>query len=290
MINTYSREQVLDSLLRQNFSPQQAQAMYEAMGDERKSGNQIKSGYTAVGARGASLPSGDDGQQDSTFLPNLAEGAGTTAAMGYLSSKIPKLANKAYFGQNALRSMGRLAGTGLAGNIATMGTVLATDNNSYDRMTTPQIAADIAGSIGGYNLGGSLGQAAGERFAKSATAAGIQKAVESAAMHAGEAGLKGLAGRGAVTALAGRGAAALAGRAGGAALGSVLSPIGSIALGALGGWLLPKLLPNGSEAVKDDPLANQSNVVSDVIKRNRINNWKTPLGGDTTDQMYGEQP
>lgn len=43
-----------------------------------------------------------------------------------------------------------------------------------------------------------------------------------------------------------------AGRAIGGTLGSALGPVGSIAGAALGGWLLPKLLPNGSKSVVED--------------------------------------
>ena len=289
MINSYTPWQVLDALERQGYSKLQAAAMFEAMGGERKNSRQVRSGYRAVGAEDAETPSGKDGQQDSTLAPNLAEGISGTLAAGYLGHKLPKLTQGARFGQNALRAAGRFTGTGLAANLATMGTMALTDNNSYDRMSTPQIVADMGGSLGGALVGEGLGRAAGTRLARGATASGIKKVVESAAAKAGETGLKGAIGRGAVTALAGRGAAAAAGRAGGAALGTVLGPLGSIALGTLGGWLLPKLFTSGSEAVEDDPIANRDKIAN-MPRRRKKKEWETPLGGDTTDQMYGEQP
>jgi hypothetical protein len=250
MTDTYSPQQVLDALKRQGFSDEQAMGMYQAMGGMRRSSPQIKAGYGAVGAQGADLPTGRDGEQDSGLMPNLAEGVASTAAFGALNKHMPNIAGEVW--KNRARGAGRFLGTGVAGNLATLGTIALTDNNFYDTATMPQLAGDVGGSIAGGVVG------------DYALRAGAKKVVESVAKNAGAAGLKGVAARGGQVAgaLASRAGAALVGRAGGATLGSVLGPIGSVAGAALGGWLIPKLFEKGSTSVDED-------IMNDVIKRKK---------------------
>jgi hypothetical protein len=100
-----------------------------------------------------------------------------------------------------------------AGNLGTMNA-----SNFYDRATVPQMIGDAAGSWGG----GAIGRVGGAALGRA---------------------LGGAAGAAVGTA---------AGAATGAATGAWGGPLGMLAGGVLGGWLLPKLMPNGSKPVDED--------------------------------------
>ena len=216
MNRTYTQYQVADALVRQGYSPEQAESMAAAMGDMRAGPSQIRAGYRAVGAPGADLPTGRDGRMDSSFAPNLVDGLVFTGVSNAMEKKWPTLDEKQLKAKggwlgNKPRTVGKLAGIGLASNLANLGYLGLSGNNFYDRASVPQVLADMGGNV----AGGFVGEAA-------------------------------------MKAVAAKAATALAGRAGGAALGSALGPLGMIAGTTLGGWLLPKLIPGGSKEVAKD--------------------------------------
>lgn len=209
---TYTPEQVYDALLRQGYSQDQAMAIAAAMGDQRRSDAELRRGYEAIGAKGARMPSGDDGSVDSNFIPNLGEGIG--AALGYAAAmkKSPLL---------------RFGSSGLGAILGGMGGQLASGTNYYERATDPQLAADIGGSI--------AGAVAGEKAGGAIATKGAQMAAKAAASK----GIGKLAG----TTL-GRLLGAVGGPVGSLALGALG--------GALGGWGASKLIPGGSKSVEEE--------------------------------------
>lgn len=224
MNRTYTQFQVMDALTRQGYSPEQAESMAAAMGDMRAGPSQVKAGYRAVGAPDADLPMGRDGRVDSTFMPNLVDGLVFAGVNNAMEKKWPTLndeqlkAKGGWLG-NKPRTVGKIAGIGLASNLANIGYMGLSGNNFYDRASGPQMAADMGGNIAGTYAG----EAAGNMLKNAA-----------------------------VRAVAARGATALGARALGTIAGAPLGPIGSFVGATLGGWLLPKLIPGGSKEVAKD--------------------------------------
>jgi hypothetical protein len=171
MNRTYTQFQVMDALTRQGYSPEQAESMAAAMGDMRVGPSQVRAGYRAVGAPDADLPMGRDGRVDSTFMPNLADGLVFAGASNLMERKWPTLEgedlkNKGWLG-NKPRTVGKIAGIGLASNLANLGYMGLSGNNFYDRASGPQMAADLGGNI----AGGMAGEAAMKAIAKKASLA-----------------------------------------------------------------------------------------------------------------------
>ena len=193
---SYSAFQIEDALKAQGVDSELAQQIAWSLGDQRLDANQTKDLYSRLGAQGARLPEGQEGKQGGSFLTNLGEGVGGT--LGALALK-----------------RAPILGAMMGGTLGSVGGEKLSGTNFYERATTPQVLADMGGSM----LGGMAGSALG---------GGVGRA------------------------LAGRAAGAVAGRVAGGTLGSVLGPAGSIAGAALGGWLLPKLLPDGSKSVVED--------------------------------------
>jgi hypothetical protein len=73
---TYTAPQIYDSMLRQGFDADAARIMAMAIGGGRVTRDQLRQGYQKLGIKGAQLPSGTDGKQDSNLATNFAEGAG----------------------------------------------------------------------------------------------------------------------------------------------------------------------------------------------------------------------
>ena len=215
-MKTYTAEQVYDTLIRQGYDKETAESMAMAIGTKRVTNAQLNKGYDALGVERAGTPTGNDGKQDSNFLPNLTEGAAFAAALSGLNKVMPNKAGQPI--RNKFRGVGRFALPGVAGALATNAIIAATDNNYYDRATTPQIVADLGGSDAGSMLGDKLGTTAAAKIASSRLGS-------------------------------------LAGGRLGAAIGAAGGPIGILAGTALGtglGYLLPKLLPDGSKSVAED--------------------------------------
>lgn len=192
----YTAYQIQDALDAQNIDSDLSRQIAWAIGDQRLNEEQVKDLYSRIGAKGARLPEGKEGAQGSGFLTNLADGVGYT---------LGELAWKAH------PALGGMVGSTL-GNIAGMNWLGG--DKYFDRITTPQVLADMAGGT----LGGMAGKAVGS---------GISRALGGAA-------------------------GAAAGRVAGGTLGSLAGPIGTAVGSALGGWLLPKLLPDGSKSVAED--------------------------------------
>lgn len=220
MLDTYSSYQVEDSLKRQGIDPELAGRIAYAIGDQRLNDQDLRRVNDATGIPGATKPRGDDGSIDSNLLPNLIQSAPMAVGSHY-AAKYPGAMGKAAW----------MAGF-LGGNLAPV------PGNYYDRATMPQLIADMGGSFIGDAIGTKYGSAlagklgtAGAALEKAAYKGGIQTAGKTVLGRLGAAGL---------------------GRAIGAVGGSFLSPLGSIALGTLGGWLLPKLIPGGAKSVEEE--------------------------------------
>lgn len=264
-MNEYTPWQVMDSLIRQGYSAQQANAMYNAMEGQRKSPEQLNAAYDAIGVKGAALPSGTDGAQDSGLTPNLTEAVAATAAIPAAEKLMP---NKADQGRrNKLRAVGRFGGVGLAANLATMGGIALSGNDFYDKATLPQLGADIGGSIAGGFAGEALARSLTKKYGGKTgrdlinTPSG--QAIVGAAKKPVAKALATGVGKTVAKSAIGRGAGLLAGRALGGTLGTALGPIGSIAGATLGGWLLPKLMSSGSKSVEDDDGKNHESDKAD---------------------------
>lgn len=218
----------MDALQRQGYSEEQAESMAAAMGDMRAGPSQVRAGYRAVGAPDADLPIGRDGRMDSSFAPNLVDGLVFAGVSNAMERKWPTLneeqlkAKGGWLG-NKPRTVGKIAGIGLASNLANLGYLGLSGNNFYDRASVPQVLADMGGNIAGGMAGEALGRKAMEAIAKRAAGATAAKV-----------------------------GGAVVGRGLGATLGSALGPLGMIAGTTLGGWLLPKLIPGGSKEVAKD--------------------------------------
>ena len=216
MSTTYTQFQVADSLVRQGYSQEQADSIASAMGDMRATPNQVRSGYRSVGADNADLPMGRDGRVDSTFMPNLVDGI-TFAGVGHLvnKNKYTKNLPEAVAAKRTLGNVPRAAA----------------------RFGTIGLASNLA-NLGYVGL-------SGNNFYDRAS--GPQMLADMGGNIAG-----GMAGEAAMKAVAAKAATALAGRGIGAAAGSFLPGVGTLVGATLGGWLLPKLIPGGSQEVAKD--------------------------------------
>lgn len=247
-MNTYTAPQVYDALIRQGFDEERARAMAMAIGQSRVTPQQLNQGYNSLGIKDASLPSGTDGGQGSSFWPNLTEGIGITAASGLIKDKpkieVPKDAawTKKVGAELSNRGRGaaRFIVPALGGNIGFLAGQALSGTNFYDRASTPQILADIGGSYGGAWAGEKLGEKVTKSLGKQAVRKPLEKSL---GKTAAKLATKGLASRLAGSAL---------GRIAGASLGTILGPAGSIVGGTLGGWLIPKLFDNESKSVDEE--------------------------------------
>ena len=256
-MTSYTAEQIYDALIRQGYDEEAASTMAQAVGNDRVSEEQMRRGFSALGLSGVHKPSGSDGAQDSNLAPNLAEGAAIAAAIPLAAKRWASVPGQGK--RNLVRGVSRFAVPGMLGGAASLGTVALTDNNYYDRASDGQVAADLVGSLAGGFYGDKLGERYVGTLKDKALAARklVQEgAATNAAKNAGsEAAMKGAAkraGMGLGTKLLGRAAGATGARALGSALGAVGGPIGSVVGGAALGYLLPKLLSDGSKAVEDD--------------------------------------
>jgi surface antigen len=247
MERTYTAAQIYDSMIRQGFDEQAARIMSMAVGSNRVTPEQLRSGYQKLGISGARMPAGSDGEQGSNLLTNASEAvggyAGYAAGHKYFKpnpNQTGLMAPAKKFGRFAMRNA-VLPGT--VGMLASTGANLLSGTNYYDTATTGQLLADMGGSLAGGIIGEKLGDAAVNR-AKDAVRSAAAK--HAAGQVAGQ-GIKGLGGR-----LAGRAAAGLIGRGLGGTIGMLGGPAGSIALGTALGYLLPKLIPGAPESVEEE--------------------------------------
>jgi hypothetical protein len=222
-----------------------------AIGGGRVTRDQLRQGYQKLGIKGAQLPSGTDGKQDSNFTPNLTEGVGFAAGAALAPKWLPKNPGQTGFTapvRKLGRGLGRAALPMGLGTLGSLGITALTDNNYYDRASEGQLLGDIAGSIGGGILGEKLGSKYGKRAANAISrAAGTQPVVNRLGVKVGSEAAKGVGGR-----LLGRLAGGTAGRAIGGVLGAAGGPAGSILLGTALGYLLPKIIGGGSKSVQEE--------------------------------------
>jgi len=247
---TYTAPQIYDSMLRQGFDADAARIMAMAIGGGRVTRDQLRQGYQKLGIKGAQLPSGTDGKQDSNFTPNLTEGVGFAAGATLAPKWLPK--NPGQTGFTApIRKLGRGLGRAALpmglGTLGSLGITALTDNNYYDRASEGQLLGDIAGSIGGGIAGERLGAKYGKAAQNKIKLAAEKNALKNMSKRAGGKVL-GKAGGG----LAGRLAGGTAGKAIGGALGAAGGPVGSIVLGTALGYLLPKIIGGGSKSVQEE--------------------------------------
>lgn len=248
MSTTYTAEQVYDSLIRQGYDEERARVMALAVSRQgRVDRDELRKGLRSLDIKGAQLPSGDDGKLDSNFAPNLAEGLGYTAGGLAADRYVPSKNRAAYDPRGLPRGLGRGALGMLPGALAGMGTAALTGTNYYDRASTPQLLADLGGSLAGAYAGDSLGSKLGRRAQATLNKSAADRMAAEATKKLG----------GKVT---GKAAGGLLGRVGGAALGRTLGgvlgaaggPAGSVALSTLLGYALPKLMPGGSKSVLEE--------------------------------------
>jgi hypothetical protein len=247
---TYTAPQIYDSMLRQGFDEDSARIMAMAIGGGRVTRDQLRQGYQKLGIKGAQLPSGTDGKQDSNFTPNLTEGVGFAAGAALAPKWLPKNPGQTGFTapvRKLGRGLGRAALPMGLGTLGSLGITALTDNNYYDRASEGQLLGDIAGSIGGGILGEKLGSKYGKAAQYKIKLAAGRDALKNMSNRAGGKVL-GKAGGG----LAGRLAGGTAGRAIGGVLGAAGGPAGSILLGTALGYLLPKIIGGGSKSVQED--------------------------------------
>jgi hypothetical protein len=221
-----------------------------AIGGGRVTRDQLRQGYQKLGIKGAQLPSGTDGKQDSNFTPNLTEGVGFAAGAALAPKWLPKNPGQTGFTapvRKLGRGLGRAALPMGLGTLGSLGITALTDNNYYDRASEGQLLGDIAGSIGGGILGEKLGSKYGKAAQYKIKLAAGRDALKNMSNRAGGKVL-GKAGGG----LAGRLAGGTAGRAIGGVLGAAGGPAGSILLGTALGYLLPKIIGGGSKSVQED--------------------------------------
>jgi hypothetical protein len=247
---TYTAPQIYDSMLRQGFDEDSARIMAMAIGGGRVTRDQLRQGYQKLGIKGAQLPSGTDGKQDSNFTPNLTEGVGFAAGAALAPKWLPKNPGQTGFTapvRKLGRGLGRAALPMGLGTLGSLGITALTDNNYYDRASEGQLLGDIAGSIGGGILGEKLGSKYGKAAQYKIKLAAGRDALKNMSNRAGGKVL-GKAGGG----LAGRLAGGTAGRAIGGVLGAAGGPAGSILLGTALGYLLPKIIGGGSKSVQEE--------------------------------------
>lgn len=203
MPDTYSSYQIEDSLKRQGVHPDVAERIAYAIGDQRLNDQGVRQVNSAAGVPNAGRPTGDDGSIDSNLIPNFLQAAPPALAAHWAAKLKPE--------QRGLK--GLALGAGFLG-----GNLMPVPGNYYDRVTTPQILADMGGSYFGDVLGTKGGEA----------------------LKLGAGALAKKLGTGTIGTAVGRVA------------GMPLGPIGSLALGTLGGWLLPKLIPGGAKSVEEE--------------------------------------
>lgn len=155
----YSPFEIYDSLKRQGYDDNVAYGVAYSNGGKRVAGNQLQELYGSAGLKNVGLPEGDDGKQDSNFMPLVAGNAGYTAGMHYLDKKFPDLPTKSKL--PTLRGAGKFLGGSAAYLLPFEAYKALSGNNYYDRSSLPQTVAELAGDIGGATLGAAAGRALG---------------------------------------------------------------------------------------------------------------------------------
>jgi hypothetical protein len=122
----YTPRQIMDSLMSQGYSEEQAHRLMKTMG-----------------------PMKTPEKQDSNIAPNLAEGVAGVGA-GLLLNATP------------LGPFAKLMAQGVAGNIGSLVGADVSGTNYYDKASGAQIMADMGGSLAGGFIGGHLAEGMGK--------------------------------------------------------------------------------------------------------------------------------
>lgn len=279
--DSYNSFQIADALARQGMAPDRAQALAYQIGDKRLSRDETVQLYDALGMKGAALPEGKDGRKDNTMMEDTFAAGGLAGGIAGLSA-MSKPGAPSWMNKIAGHGLGKLAIPG-AGAMAALALNPFDESNFYERASTPELLANLAGGMGGAYLGEAVGRNAGKTWGanideklnlvdptKGAYAKiRNENALKAAAKAAESAKATGNLGTMAKTALsnapkvsAAKLAGSAVGRGLGTAVGSLGGPIGGIALGTLGGYLLPKLFPGKSPTVAQDDGEERSDLAT----------------------------